>query len=160
MSKKVKILILCSLLLNVLLFAVIVGHVSYRLSGRGIMRHHAMEFVKKLPAEKKTVFLERIERVHRENRGVHKQIREAREKAIAILTAPEFDGTAYQVQVEKLHNLRGRMRLRLADAIREMAGQLSQEERKALAKHLRRPPRPPRDIRYPHPGGPPAHRMP
>jgi len=77
-----------------------------------------------------------------------------------ILTAPEFNEAAYQIQVEKLHELRGIMMRRLANATMELARQFDQQERKVLAKHLRRPPRPPRDVESPRDSRRPRHGVP
>ena len=68
------------------------------------------------------------------------KIRETRERTISILRAPVFDEAAYQIEVEKLHQLRGLMMQRLADATKDLAKQFNQEERRGLAEHLRRPP--------------------
>jgi uncharacterized membrane protein len=54
------------------------------------------------------------------------------------LSAPEFDEANYRLQIEKIHELRSLMKRRLADATIELAKQFSQQERSALAQHLRR----------------------
>ena len=108
-----------------------------------------------MPKDKAELLLETVERVHVNNRDAYEQIREARKRAMKILAAPEFDEAAYRVQVEKLHELRGLMKGRLANATIELARQFSQEDRRALAQHLRRALRPswvtkaPRDARKP-----------
>ncbi len=143
MSKKMKTLIVVSLLLNVLLVGIIIGHALHRFGGKHFFRRYGAELTVRLPADKEKLFFETMKQVHMENKDIRKQIRETREKAISILTAPEFDETAYQIEAEKLHELRGRMMQQLAGATKELAAHFNQEERKALAKHLRRPPRPP-----------------
>jgi uncharacterized membrane protein len=92
----------------------------------------------KLPADKEKLFFETMKQVQMKNRDIRRQFREARENAISILTAPEFDETAYQVETERLHELRSRMMQRLAEGTKELAMQFNQEERKTLAKHLKR----------------------
>lgn len=111
MSKKMKALILSSLLLNLLLMGLIIGHASHRLGmGRGYwIRRHLPGVAVKLPEEERALFYDTMKKVHLENREVLDRIRETREEALQILTAPEFDETAYQVQVNKLHDLRGVM---------------------------------------------------
>ena len=160
MSKKMKILILGSLLLNVLLIGVILGDLSHRLRREHFVGRHARELASKLPEDKAELFLETVERVHLHNKDVHKQIREARKRAMKILAAPEFDEAAYQIEVEKLRELRGLMKQRLADATIELARQFDQEERRALAQHLRRPPRLPWDTRSPRRARPTHHGVP
>ena len=138
MSKKIKVLTIGSLLLNMLLIGVIIGDMSHRLGREHFFGRHAPELVSKLPEDKAELFRETVERVHLDNKDVHKQIGEARERAMKILTAPEFDEAAYLVEVDKIHELKGFMKQRLADATIELARQFEQEERKVLAQHLRR----------------------
>jgi uncharacterized membrane protein len=160
MSKKMKVLTIGSLLLNVFLVGVIIGDMSHRLRRQPYFGRHARELASILPEDKAGFILETVEKVHLNNRDVHKQIREARKRAMRILTAHNFDKAAYQIQVEKLHELRGLMMQRLADATIELARQFDQEERRALAQYLRRPPRPPRDVEAPRDSRRPRHRLP
>lgn len=157
MSKKMRILVLGSLFLNALLVAVVIGHVSHRLERGGFGVRHMPRPAIKLPADKEALFFKTMERVKRENRKLHEQIREIRERTLAVLTAPEFDEAAYQREVEKLHDLRGLMMQRLADATKDLGKRFSREEREALAEHLRRPPRWGGGR---HRGGPPPFRLP
>jgi len=141
MSKKIKALIFSSLLLNVLLVGVIIGDVSHRFHKEYSVRKSVKEFASKLPEDKAALFLKTVERVHLNNRDTYEQMREARKEAMTLLSEPEFDEAAYRVQVEKIHGLRSLMKRRLAEATIELARQFSQEERKALAQHLRHFPR-------------------
>ena len=138
MSKKIKILIFSSLLLNVLLAGVVIGDVSHRFYKEYFVRKSVKEFASKLPGDKAALFLETVKRVHLSNRDAYNQTREARKEAMKLLSATEFDEAAYRLQVEKIHELRILMKRRLADATIELARQFSQKERSALAQHLRR----------------------
>jgi len=149
MSKKVKILIFSSLLLNVLLAGVIIGDVSHRFHKEYFGRKSVKEFASKLPGDKAALFLETVKRVHLNNRDAYNEIREARNEAMKLLSAPEFDESAYRLQIEKIDKLRSLMKRRLADATIELARQFSQEERSALAQHLRRFSRHSRDSSQP-----------
>lgn len=154
MSNKVKILIMVSVLLNVLLIGVVIGHVSHRFGRTGYARRPVAGLKAKLPAEKERLLSETLKRLHRENREIRREIRETREKAMSILTAPEFDEAAYQAEADRIQKLRRNRMQALADATRGLARRFTQEERKALAEILRRPP--PRPDR----GGPDRHRGP
>jgi len=145
MSKKIKILIFSSLLLNVLLAGVVIGDASHRFHKEYFVRKSMKEFASKLPGDKAALFLETVKRVHLNNRDAYNQIREARKEAMKLLSAPEFDEAAYRLQVEKIHELRSLMKRRLADATIELARQFSQKERSALAQHLKNFARHPRD---------------
>ncbi|MEN8264808.1 MAG: periplasmic heavy metal sensor [Nitrospirota bacterium] len=157
MSKKIKILILGSVILNVLLIGVIIGHVSHRLGREDYIKKHTQDIELKLPADKEKLFFKTMEKVHLENLKIHDQIRENRESVLSILTSPDFDETSYQTEAQKLHRLRGLIMKQLADAVRELAEQFDQEERKALSEYLRLPPPPPPGIKPPYHSGPPPH---
>jgi uncharacterized membrane protein len=137
MNKKMKGLVIGSLLLNVLLVGYVIGEMSHQFRGEYLGRRGGGELVSRLPKEKATLFFETLEGTRRQNRHVFRQIREAREEAIRILGASEFDAAAYRRQIEKLHRQRGLMKQHLADATIELAKQFNQEERQALAQHLR-----------------------
>jgi uncharacterized membrane protein len=149
MSKKIKILMFSSLLLNVLLAGVVIGDMSHRFHKEYFVRKSVKEFASKLPADKAALFLKTVERVHQNNRDEYNQIREARKEAMKRLSAPEFDEANYRLQIEKIHELRSLMKRRLADATIELAKQFNQKERKALAQHLRHFSRHSRDSRLP-----------
>ncbi|OGW43508.1 MAG: hypothetical protein A2Y66_08135 [Nitrospirae bacterium RBG_13_41_22] len=140
MSKTIKILIVSSLVLNILLIGFIIGKVSNRFFRGDSLRRQPPELAVKLSPDREKLFINTMEKVHVENRNIHKQIREARERIFSILTAPQFDEASYQSEVEKLHELRGIMMQRLSNATKELAKQFNQEERKSLAEHLRHPP--------------------
>lgn len=160
MSKKMKVLTIGSLLLNVLLVGVIIGNMSNWLLRERFCERHAQEIGAKLSKNKAKLFLYTVEKVHLNNRNVHKQVRETRERAMKILTAREFDEAAYQIEVDKLHELRGLMMRRFADATIELTRQFNRKERKILAQYLRRPERPPRNVRSPRHTGPTHHEAP
>jgi len=155
MSKKMKVLVMSSILLNVLLLGIIIGNISHRLSIEKFDRRHAPELAVKLSPDKEALFFETMEKVRKDSRDIQEQIEEARESALSILTAPEFDEAGYQVEVNRLHELRGIMMQRLADATKELAQNFNQEERRGLAEHLKRPPHPPDEQGLPHKEGPP-----
>jgi uncharacterized membrane protein len=150
MGTRIRILVIASLLLNVLLIGVLIGNISHRLFREEFPRRHPLELAGKLPADKEKLYFEMMERVNLENREVRKKIDEARDRVLSILRAPEFDEASYQVEAAKLDKLHGLMMQRFAEATKELAKQLNQEERKVLAEFLRQPPPPP-----PHRFGPP-----
>ena len=113
------------------------------------VRKSVKEFASKLPGDKAALFLETVKRVHLNNQDAYNEIRESRKEAMKLLSAPEFDESAYRLQVEKIDNLRSLMKRRLADATIELARQFNQEERSALAQHLRRFSRQSRDSSQP-----------
>lgn len=160
MSKKMKVLIFSSLLLNVLLIGVVIGDVTHRFHIEHFVRKSVQEFASKLPEDKAALLLETVERVHLNNQDEYNQLREARKEAMKLLSAPEFDEAAYRLQIEKIHELRSLMKRRLADATIELAKQFGQEERRSLAQHLRHFKRHSRDSRLPSDVKSPRHENP
>jgi len=158
MSKTMRILIISSLVLNVLLIGIIIGSMSNRLFRKEFPGRKPPELGLKLPPDKEKLFSDTMEKVFRQNDDVRKQTDESRERLLSILSAPQFDEGAFQAEVTRLDGLRDLMMKRLAEATKELAKQLNQEERKVLAEHLRQPPFPPpppyRDG-LPFKGGPP-----
>jgi len=164
MGKTIKILISISVLLNVLLVGIIIGNISNRFLRKDFPGRRPPALAVKLPPDKEKLFRDVMEKVHQENHEVRQQIDEARNRVLSILSAPDFDEGAYQAETAKLDKLHGLMMQRFANATRELGKQFNQEERKALAEYLRRPPPlPPREIGMPFPpkaGPPPPEGLP
>jgi uncharacterized membrane protein len=137
MSRKIKILIASSLVLNILLIGFLMGNMSHRFYTGDSFRKKQPELSVKLSPEKEELFLDTMRRVRRENRDIHVRMKEAREKIFAVLVAPEFNENAYESEVGKLHEMRGLVMQRYSNATKELAKQLNQEEREALAVYLR-----------------------
>lgn len=140
MSKKMKILVICSLLLNVMLIGIIIGDVSHRLSKEEVIEKQTTELTAKLSKDKRALFHEVMRKVYSDSEDTFKQIRETRKKVLSALTAPEFDEATFQEEVDKLHKLRHIMKQRLADAAKELAHQFNRDERKILADFFKNPP--------------------
>lgn len=143
MSKKVKILVVASVVLNVLLAGVIIGHMTQMGRWSAFKQDRALEAT--LPPEKFKLFTEVMGGARAECKQIRKQIRETRKETLSILTAAEFDEQSFQREVDKLHELRGRVTGRVAEATLVLARQFSPEERQLLGKYLERsrPPPPP-----------------
>ena len=156
MNKKMKIVVLSSLLLNALLVGVIVGNLSHRFGREHFIGRHA-ELISKLPQDKAELFLKTVERVHLNNRNIYSQIRKARKEAMKILAASEFDEAAYRLELKKLHELGDLKMQGLANATIKLAKQFGQEERRALAQHLRHELRHPRGTGSPRKTRTPNH---
>jgi len=147
MSKGLKILVICSLVLNVLLVGIMIGHFTLRFRNEGFLKKPWHERMSELPPEKQGLFSKTMDQARRANRDIHRQIRDTRRRALDILTAPEFDEAAYRSEMEKLNVLRGKMMISLGDLTTDLAKQLNQEERMALARMLERPMQGPLDDR-------------
>jgi len=149
MDKTIKIVAIISVVLNILLIGFIIGNASHRFFTDNSIPEKPQEFSATLPHDKKELFTDTMQKVRSENQAVQRQIREARRNIFSILTSPQFDENSYDSEAEKLHQLRGLMMKRFSNATKELAKQLNQEERRALAEHLKRAPRFHREKRHP-----------
>jgi uncharacterized membrane protein len=141
MSKKFKLAFLLSIIINVLLFGVVLGGLP-RWFGEPSSRQERMETrIKELPEPAQTRFREKMEQIRKEIEPMREQIQEARGVAIGSLTTEPFDEAGYDRQVNRINELRVRMSKRMAEGVKEVAKDLPQDQRMALARALDRPPR-------------------
>jgi len=134
MSQPMKLFLAVSLLLNLLLGGVILGHASHRFMRDH--RQHAAESVATLPAEKRQLFEAAMQRVEQESGDLHEQISDARKEAASLLKAEPFNKAGYLAQIQHIHELRGQMMMHTAEAVAELATRFTPEERAVLATML------------------------
>jgi uncharacterized membrane protein len=140
MNAKLKFAFLASLLVNVFLVGILLGELPHRFDDR-LSREERMEkAIEALPEPLRARFRGKLERMREGSEQLRNQIQEAREEAIRILIAEPFDGTAYDRQVNKIHELYGQRSQRMAEIVKEVAKDLPPEQRQVLAEVLKRPP--------------------
>lgn len=140
MSKKVKLAFLASLLLNVVLIGVFLGE-SPRRFDRNAMRGQRIEqALEGLPAEAQSRLRENFARLRLVAQPSFEQIRAAQDEAVRILAAEPFDEAAYDRQVIKINQLRVETTDRLSKVAKQVAMNLSADERRHFAAMLRRSP--------------------
>ena len=133
-----------AILLLVVLGVVLIGFVA----GRGCDRHKAKRGEdiaalldsSSLPEARRAELKEKL-RAALPDAERKKAKRQLREEAIAILEAEQFDATAYRESMNKMLAQRQRRKQRVVEVIVEIASELNQEERRALADIFRRSPR-------------------
>lgn len=130
-------LLAVSLLLNVLLIGFVAGKATHM--KRDWHREPAMSEIN-LPGEKKAAVQAAMTEFKADGKERRKEIREKREEIVAILTAPEFDEAAFKAKSQELGMMFREGRVQMIDRIAEIAKTMSQEERRELAKFMRRPP--------------------
>jgi uncharacterized membrane protein len=142
MTRKFKIAFLVSLVLNVLLVGVILGHLPRGLDARTARHGRFEEALQKLPEPAQS----RLRGHFAEIRAVADELRKdadtSRAQALRVLSAEPFDEAGYDREVRKMEELRSEMFRRIGARIKQAAKELSPEERRMLAELLRRPPRP------------------
>jgi uncharacterized membrane protein len=138
MTKKLKLVFIVSILLNVLLAGVILGELPRRFERNFRPGERLTRDLAKLPEPLREKFRDKMDQARAS--GARRQMREEREAALRILAAEPFDEAAYDRQVKRIQDLRLQTTQRMADSIKELAIDLPQEERKALVEVLKRPP--------------------
>jgi uncharacterized membrane protein len=140
MNAKLKFAFLMSLVVNVFLVGVLLGELPHRFD-EGMSREERLaKATEALPEPLRTQFRGKMDRLREGSEPLREQIREAREEAIRILVAEPFDGTAYDRQVRKIHELHGQRSQRMAEFVKEVATDLPPEQRQVLAEVLKQPP--------------------
>lgn len=143
MNRKLTWILFVSLALNVLLGAMWAGH---------MMRpdpyyHHAKPTVEEatllsqLPEAKREEFTRVMDNLQDNWQAMHQEFKKMRKDTLALLTTDPFDREAYRERVTEMHHMRDAMKERSSRMIEELAQGWNLEERKILAKLLKRPPK-------------------
>ncbi|MET0501022.1 MAG: periplasmic heavy metal sensor [Candidatus Binatia bacterium] len=140
MNKTIKLTFVTSLVLNVLLVGVLLGRLPREV---GFGRQQRIErALKDLPEPTQTRFREKFQQMRAGSEPLRKQIVVARDEAIRVLGADPFDEAAYDRQLSKIDDLQLQMFKKMGQVVKEIAKELSPEERRLFAQVLRRPPPP------------------
>jgi uncharacterized membrane protein len=144
MTKTVKLVFLASLVLNILLLGVILGHVPRSLEGRPSRQDRMEKALQELPDSVEARFREKFQQIRAAGEPQRQQMDGARTEALRLLSAEPFDEAAYNRQVSKIDGLREEMFKRMGQVVKQTAKELNPEERRMFADLLRRPPTPSR----------------
>jgi uncharacterized membrane protein len=140
MNRKLKAAFLASIIVNVLLIGVILGHFP-RSFDRGSFRQSRMEkALKGLPEPAQSQLREKMDRLRVDGEPMRDQIRQAHDEAIRILTNEPFDKAAFDRQVDKITELRVQMSKTMANHFKKVAEELPSDQRHVLADMLQPPP--------------------
>lgn len=120
-------LVIFSVVLNILLIGIIVGHMAHRFPGKKRAE------LSGILGDKGKVFNRKMNDFRSRH---HKRIRQLREELVKILGAKEFDARAYQEKAKDLQHSMGEMFTYRAQLVKELALQSTQEERKKLIEFL------------------------
>jgi uncharacterized membrane protein len=149
MNKKIKVLFLGSLILNILLLGLILGDLSYRF-GRDRFWHPRMsQRLEQLPEPLREHLYKAMKQVREENHPLLDKLRKTRRETIRILETEPFDTAAYDQRVSLLLGLCGQMARHMDDVVKRLPKKLPMEQRAKLADFLRRPLGSPRGAAHP-----------
>lgn len=139
MTKKVKLAFLASVILNIVLLGVILGHVPRSFGERPSRQERMEQELRKLPEPAQTRFREKFAQVRAAGEPARRQMDGARAEALRLLAAEPFDEAAYDRQVKKIDELREDMFKHMGETIKQIVKDFSPEERRMFADLLRRP---------------------
>jgi len=130
MSKKMKVIFTISIILNVLFIGLMVGHFQK-------MKKHAdwHQVKETLAPETRDILKDTFKDRWKDMRAAFKEMRENKQAMKDVLTAEDFDPTAYDAVAEKMIEFNGTFMQGRIEAIKEVFAKLPQEERLKLADH-------------------------
>lgn len=137
--KKVKILIVVSLLLNMILAGALLG-MCFREQDRSPVTVLKMWGKNELPDEKRQEFDAMMRDLEARSKNVREQVFEARQDMMQKLSAEPYNKGAYLASVTKFQRLMKAQMWQFANAVADYAKTLSPEERASLAKMLNKRP--------------------
>jgi len=138
MSNKIKIILTVSIILNVLLVGVLIGLYADDFKEHKKMRADMHRSLDKLPDEKAKLVKKTMRGLHKETKKTRKHVRKTRENINNIISAPVFDESAYDKEIENLQRLQSEIMVKFGNATKELAVQLEQEEREIVAELLKK----------------------
>lgn len=138
MSRKLKLLVMLSVALNLLLLGMVAGHwLKPPSKGHRFIHHTLAQLADQLPPEKSRMVQEELQAL-REDKDNHRKQWRARGKALRqVMTAPQFDAEAYRAELEQLRQMRVGMMQDMEETLVRIVSRLSLEEREKLAELLR-----------------------
>lgn len=130
MSKKMKIIFTLSVILNVLFIGLVAGKAVHK------FRDHSPveKIAKDMSPEGRHIVARTMQNAFREGRDKMKEMRKTKDEMKKIITADEFDPEAFEEQAEKMHSMFAEMGQKRIEVTKELAGQLSKEDRVKLAE--------------------------
>ncbi len=131
MKKRFKVLLTGSLLVNVLLIGFVGGHMY-----RKWANHPWQEVKQELAPQTRNVVGRTFQSAFRDIRPLGDEARKERASLVKILSAEEFDEAAFDEAVENLTGLSEQMMALKIKATKEVAGELSADERRKMADRM------------------------
>lgn len=139
MNRKATWLLFFSLGINVLLGSMILGQYLHPEPPRWFPQPD-QEILSMLPEERQKEFTTAMDKLRDEGGQMQQKFTSMRAHALHLLKAEPFDKAAYRAHIEEMHKLRSGMMDHFADMVESLADHWSPEERKVLARLLKRPP--------------------
>lgn len=143
MSKTFKWVLALSLLLNIVMAGFSLGCLTKGPQGPGM--HKMGKNIEGLDPEKQKMVDDIWANFREANSERFQKIQDTRQEIVAIMEAPDFDEDAFRTKSGELSALMVESKKLMMETMASVAKQFTQDERKALAHHMRRPPMGPPD---------------
>ena len=140
MNRSIKAFITFSVLLNLLLVGLFIGHMGRPMIGLQD-RYTVQEIAMALPEGKRQSFQSAMDKAEQDTGELRQQLIDARNRVASILRADPFDKAAYLQQMQLIHTLHGQVMEHMIEVVAQEAEQSTPQERAILADMLRHPPR-------------------
>lgn len=131
MSKRVKIILMLSIALNILFAGFYIG---------GWVKHENKGKFDRTPKElteaSQDMFRKEMADLRERNKAVHEQLRVERAKLSELIATEPLDKNAYQKQSQIIHKLQKQMMEGYSETMMRIASKLTPGERKSLKKFL------------------------
>lgn len=138
MSKNTKLLLIFSLFVNFLLAGIVVGEFSH-----GPQHPFFSQNDENIPPELREKLDRRMDEAFKKTQSLRDKIDQTRKEAVNILQQDSFDEKAFELKVDDLFVLMGRMGRTMTDSVKDIARDAPPEDRASIARMLMRgPPRP------------------
>lgn len=141
-TRELKFILLVSVLLNLLLFGIVMGHVVRVLDGTLYGQAYRIERMGKLsgPSQKKVKTA--LEAVRTRHVQEHEKLYTLHEEGENLLAREPFDRAAFLALVKKSHEIKAAIALDIAETAATLALELPPSERIVLSDLMKLPPRP------------------
>jgi uncharacterized membrane protein len=130
MKQTIKLFFVSSLLLNLLLAGVILGHAWWHVSDH--WQNITTKLEKGLSPEKQQIFEAAMQHMKEDTDTMCKQIIQSRDRVAGLLAAEPFDPSAYQAQVHDIQKMRTQISEQRNRVIVDLATQFDAKERSTL----------------------------
>lgn len=139
MSKSMKSFVALSVLLNIVLAGVIIGHMGQHMVSAVNYRHKSIEEMSGLlPEDKREHFESAMHKVEDEAGEQRQQLSDSHKQMVHLLEADPFDKDSFIAEAQKMSGIYGQIMQHRVETIADLAAEYPQEDRVKLADMLPR----------------------
>ena len=131
MSKRVKIVFIVSLVINLLLLGIIGGHTFDRYK-----KHPWHQMKEQLSPETRNLVGRTFQSAFREIKPIGDEARKVRAELVKILSADDFDEASFDQQAEKMLEIGGKMDAHKIETVKTLALQMDAADRRVMADKM------------------------